>query len=170
VLANPIMGIGLEDWPRPFWVTSSVDNFWLLISMRHGIPAIGLLLGGLAFHLAAILRAKNLSPRLARYRTGYVLALLCLYFTLCTVHIWGGMSSFVFFYIGAGLWFVDAAGQGAETVVPNPVTAHQDIAQFSRAVAVATRSNGPEAIKPNRSASLPKSRFPIAHKREPHKD
>jgi hypothetical protein len=41
VLENPIMGIGLEDWPRPFWVTSSVDNFWLLIGMRHGLPAIG---------------------------------------------------------------------------------------------------------------------------------
>jgi hypothetical protein len=169
VLANPIMGIGLEDWPRPFWVTSSVDNFWLLISMRHGIPAIGLLLGALAFHLAAILRAKNLSPILARYRTGYVLALLCLYFTLCTVHIWGGMSSFVFFYIGAGLWFVGAAGHGSK-VVPDPATSHQDIAPLGRVTAVVTRSTGPASIRQNHSASLPQSRFPIAHKREPHED
>jgi hypothetical protein len=169
VLANPIMGIGLEDWPRPFWVTSSVDNFWLLISMRHGIPAVGLLLGALAFHLAAVLRVKNLSPELKRYRTGYVLALLCVYFTLCTVHIWGGMSSFVFFYIGAGLWFVDAAGQGSEAAL-EPAASDQYIAHPSRAVAVVRRRIGPASGRLNRSAGFPPSRFPIAHKREQRED
>jgi hypothetical protein len=169
VLANPIMGIGLEDWPRAAWVTSSVDNFWLLISMRHGLPAIVLLLGALAFHLAAILRAKNLSPTLVRYRTGYVLALLCLYFTLCTVHIWGGMSSFVFFYIGAGLWFVDVAAQGSEAV-PGPEASHRAIAHISGAASAVTRSPERVTAEPNRSTGLPQSRFPITHKREPHVD
>lgn len=151
VLANPIMGIGLEDWPRPFWLTNSVDNFWLLTSMRHGIPAIALLLVALAFHLAAILRAKGLSPMLARYRTGYVLALLGLYFSLCTVHVWGGMSSFVFFYIGAGLWFSDATDDAVETMSA-PEIPHQ------RAV-----PSGKKA-----SMGMPQSRFPNAHQREHH--
>lgn len=169
VLANPIMGIGLEDWPRAAWVTSSVDNFWLLISMRHGLPAIMLLLGGLVFHLAAILGVKNLSPELTRYRTGYVLALLCVYFTLCTVHIWGGMSSFVFFYIGAGLWFVNAAGQGSEAA-PGHADSHQDIAQPHKAAALARRRIEPALGTTNRATGLPSSRFPIAHKREQSED
>ena len=155
VLANPIMGIGLGDWPRPFWLTSSVDNFWLLIGMRHGIPAIALLLGAIVCHLVAILRTKHLSPTVARYRTGYVLALLCLYFTLCTVHIWGGMSSFTFFYIGAGLWFAGTSDRVAESV-PDPDASYQNTALPG----MATRS-----AWQGRPAALPQSRFPNAHKR-----
>lgn len=165
VLANPIMGIGLEDWPRPFWLTSSVDNFWLLISMRHGFPAIVFLFGTLIFHLAAILRTKNLSSTLIRYRTGYVLALLCLYFTLCTVHIWGGMSCFVFFYIGAGLWFVDAAGQGSGDA-QDPVVSQQYTAQSRTDPLRATRFSISTQARPISLAGLPQSRFPHAHKRE----
>jgi len=155
VLANPIMGIGLGDWPRPFWLTNSVDNFWLLIGMRHGIPAIALLLGAIVCHLVAILRTKHLSPTVARYRTGYVLALLCLYFTLCTVHIWGGMSSFTFFYIGAGLWFAGTSDRVAESV-PDPDASYQNTALPG----MATRS-----AWQGRPAALPQSRFPNAHKR-----
>lgn len=164
VLANPIMGIGLEDWPRAEWVTRSVDNFWLLIGMRHGLPAIMLLLGALAFHLAAIVRVNNLSPTLKRYRTGYVLALLCIYFTLCTVHIWGGMSSFVFFYIGAGVWFVGAAGKGSEAGV-GVANSNMGAAHPSRSNTAANGKTGLVSSRQNRSGSLPPSRFPIAHRR-----
>jgi hypothetical protein len=165
VLANPIMGIGLEDWPRPFWLTSSVDNFWLLISMRHGIPAIVLLLGALACHLVAILRTNNPPSTLARYRTGYVLALLCLYFTLCTVHIWGGVSSFTFFYIGAGLWFAGTADRVLESV-SDPDASNQRISYRG----MATSSAGVTAVRPDRPAALPQSRFPNAHKRGHRED
>jgi hypothetical protein len=135
VKENPFMGIGLEDWPRPGWLTSSVDNFWLLISMRHGVPALVLLLGALASHLFVILRVKYLTPTLQRYRTGYVLALLCLYFSLCTVHIWGGISSFVFFYFGAGLWFADAARERSASRA-GTLSTDQHTAHPSRAAAV----------------------------------
>lgn len=158
VLAHPIMGIGLEDWPRPFWLTSSVDNFWLLTSMRHGIPALFFLLGALAFHLAAILRSKHLSLTLTRYRTGYVLALLCLYFTLCTVHIWGGTSSFVFFYIGAGLWLANVTCEIDHTSI-GPPTAHAGVP------VIAARSPELASASRNRQSALPRSRFPNVHKR-----
>jgi hypothetical protein len=162
VLANPIMGIGLEDWPRAAWVTSSVDNFWLLISMRHGLPAIVLLLGSLAFHLAAIMRAKNLPATLDRYRTGYLLALLCLYFTLCTVHVWGAMSSFVFFYIGAGLWFIDAGREEPGDVSAQTIS-HRDSTYLGR---VLIRTGGGAAPSPqNRPSALPHSRFVNSHNR-----
>lgn len=168
VLANPIMGIGLGDWPRPFWLTSSVDNFWLLISMRHGFPAIGLLLAALLFHLIAILRAKNLPPTLARYRTGYVLALLCLYFTLCTVHIWGATSSFVFFYIGAGLWFV-GAGEKVSEAMRGPVAQNVAVMLPESGAAAPQSTRFPSAL-PDRSPGLPQSRFPSRHKRGDRED
>lgn len=44
VVANPLFGIGYADWDRPSWMTSSVDNFWLLLAMQFGLlPAIALL-------------------------------------------------------------------------------------------------------------------------------
>jgi hypothetical protein len=169
VINNPFMGIGLEDWPRPPWLTNSVDNFWLLVAMRHGVPAIMFLLGALAFHLISIIRTTNLPPQYVKYRTGYVLALLCLYFTLCTVHIWAGMSSFVFFYIGAGLWFTCGAGQDSDSAQSSTIL-DQDAAGSSRVTTVKTRSSGLVSVRTNLSTGLPNSRFPYAHRRKLHED
>ncbi len=102
VLDNPIFGIGLNDWPRPTWLTPSVDNFWLVTAMRHGLPAVLLLLGALTLHIVLILRAQNLDPERKTIRVAYLVTLLGLMFTLCTVHIWNELVVFVMFYLGAG--------------------------------------------------------------------
>lgn len=109
VLDNPIFGIGLNDWPRPTWLTSSVDNFWLLTSMRHGLPAILLLLGALSLHIVLILQAKNLDSSRQTIRVAYLVTLLGLMFTLCTVHIWNELVVFVMFYLGAGAFLYTSA-------------------------------------------------------------
>ncbi|MEE4207726.1 MAG: O-antigen ligase family protein, partial [Parvularcula sp.] len=46
VWANPIFGLGLKDWARPFWMGSSMDNFWLVQAVRYGIPGFALIAGG----------------------------------------------------------------------------------------------------------------------------
>jgi hypothetical protein len=102
VLDNPILGIGLNDWLRPTWLTPSVDNFWLLTAMRHGLPAVLLLLGALSLHIILILRAQNLDPSRQTIRIAYLVTLVGIMFTLCTVHIWNELVIFVMFYIGAG--------------------------------------------------------------------
>ncbi|WP_210879741.1 O-antigen ligase family protein, partial [Roseovarius autotrophicus] len=39
VWANPVFGIGLNDWVRPWYMFSgSMDNFWLVMAVRYGIP------------------------------------------------------------------------------------------------------------------------------------
>jgi len=43
VRAHPVFGIGYGDWARPNWIPASVDNFWLLTAMRHGVPGLGFL-------------------------------------------------------------------------------------------------------------------------------
>ncbi len=136
---HPIFGIGLNDWERPYWLTGSVDNFWLLNGMRHGLPGVIFVMAAAASGFRAIVRARGLSPEEARYRTGYLLSLVALYFTLCTVHVWSGTSSFVMLFIGAGMWICDIAPAGAETgpqhaaqtVTPQTGTAVGPIA-FSR--------------------------------------
>jgi hypothetical protein len=109
VWANPVFGLGLNDWVRPSWMhTPSVDNFWLLTAMRYGIPAIVFLMLGIALSLWAILRRQDLSAEDAQVRNAYVVSAVGLFFTLCTVFVWGSTAVFVMFYIGAGVWLAEA--------------------------------------------------------------
>ncbi len=108
VINNPWLGIGLKLHERPFWLTSSVDNFWLVIAMRHGLPAFAMLSGALALHVVSITRTKGLSPRAAAARIGYMIAFTGLVFVLCTVHAWDNLVVFIMFYFGAGAFFYTA--------------------------------------------------------------
>jgi O-antigen ligase len=106
VWANPILGLGLNDWVRPsFMVSSSVDNFWLLMAMRYGIPGFLLLLAGFFVGTFQIgFRKFGKLGLLSQIRQGWMITFLGLFFTLSTVHIWASIYSFVFFLFGCGLW------------------------------------------------------------------
>ncbi|MCU0826574.1 MAG: O-antigen ligase family protein [Tabrizicola sp.] len=104
VWRHPFVGIGMNDWIRPSWLTSSVDNFWLVVGMRHGAVGAVLVMAALGASLWAVMRAKGLEGQLAQLRRNYVLALVATYVVLCTVHIWGDSSSMILLLIGAGVW------------------------------------------------------------------
>jgi hypothetical protein len=40
VMQNPYFGIGLNDWSRPEWLSPSLDDFWLVIAVQHGLIAL----------------------------------------------------------------------------------------------------------------------------------
>ncbi len=103
--AHPIFGIGFNDWTRPSWLTDSVDNFWLLNTMRYGFIGGGFLVASFAFHAIACLRAKLTDPDDVQLRQAYLITLFAICFTLCTVHVWGSIGVFVMFFLGAGGWF-----------------------------------------------------------------
>lgn len=107
VLNNPVFGIGLGAWERPWWRQSqgSVDNFWLAYAMRYGIPALVLLLLAGIVTLIRIASRSGLSPEAVEYRKGYLFALGGVAVTLGTVFIWNATSVFVLMYLGAGAWF-----------------------------------------------------------------
>lgn len=117
VWANPIFGIGLNDWIRPVWMhTNSVDNFWLLNAMRYGIPAFFCLALGYLNVLARVMwRDLEGDPVLLQLRRAWVFTFLGLSFVLFTVHVWGNVYSFVFFIFGAGVWFMQAAPRAGNT-------------------------------------------------------
>ncbi len=112
-LDNPIFGIGFNDWPKPSWLTHSVDNFWLLTAMRYGMPGAGLLIAAFLFHLLLMGRAK-LSGAVDWARITYVITLISIGFTLITVHIWETLAVFVMFYIGAGAWMYQQPPQNPD--------------------------------------------------------
>jgi hypothetical protein len=104
VMNYPFLGIGLNDWARPEWLAPTVDNFWLLIAMRHGLPAMLFLVVGLGLHLWRIVRVRDISQRDQQVRTAYLIGFVSLCFILGTVHAWGAPSVLVMFYFGMGAY------------------------------------------------------------------
>ncbi len=159
LLRHPIMGIGLNDWERPHWLTGSVDNFWLLTGMRYGFPGIGLLLLGLGLGMANVVKAKNLSPSTYIYRTGYLIALVSLYFSLGTVHIWGNSSAFTMMFVGMGIWLANAGNVSAPEA-ENRTIDRADLRRLGRSAgAMPVGTGSQQAGKPVFS------RFLTAHRR-----
>ncbi len=148
VLRHPIMGIGLNDWERPRWLTSSVDNFWLLTGMRYGFPGIGLLLLGLGLGIANVVKAKNLSPCINKYRTGYIIALVSLYFSLGTVHVWGNSSAFTMMFIGMGLWLANAGDVSVPEVEERAVDRADPRRREQYAITIPTNTGSQQDSKP----------------------
>lgn len=138
VMNHPFLGIGLNEWQRPEWLAPTVDNFWLLIAMRHGLPAALFITVGLALQIWRLARLQNLAPADQAVRTAYMIAFVALCFMLGTVHAWGAPLIFVMFYFGMG-GFLYTGGAG---------TAH-------------TAEAGVAAADHGAPQPLPHSRFPI---------
>ncbi len=114
VWANPWLGIGLADWERPWWmISSTVDAFWLVVTMRMGIPAFVLLA------LAVLLLARAVTRRGIKSRIrdvhllgmGWMMSLIALCLIGCTVHYWNVLHAYFFFFLGLGGWLADPLKQ-----------------------------------------------------------
>jgi hypothetical protein len=119
VWGSPIFGIGLNEWVRPFFMRSgSIDNFWLVNAVRYGIPGFLFLILGYLPTLWWIGRRNfDADQRLWLLRRAWMFTFAGLTLTLCTVHVWTSIYSFVFFLFGAGMWFLTTQ------VSPNQQTA-----------------------------------------------
>lgn len=127
IRANPIFGIGLNDWVRlPWMYDPSVDNFWLLMGMRYGIPGFIFLAVAYVMALWKIGRLKfEEETRLWHLRRAWMFCFIGLTFILSTVHIWHNIYSFVFFIFGAGMWLLSATpDEVAETATPKASSGH----------------------------------------------
>lgn len=119
VANHPWVGIGYNDWERPSYMVSSMDMFWLVPAVRHGIPAalfLQLAFVG-TFVLIALHRIE--SERLRHYRLGFLLCLLGYYVAGWTVHYWGAVYVQLMFLLGSGMWLLDPASEGAGTPAPS---------------------------------------------------
>lgn len=117
VLQHPIFGNGFHDWARPDWVGASVDNYWLLITMRYGLV-------GFALHAAAFLlifwkvARADLSgaPVIeGRCRSAYLISLAGVSTAIATVFIWSASYSMFMFLLGSGVWIITQAPRPAAT-------------------------------------------------------
>jgi hypothetical protein len=107
VWKNPFIGIGLNEWERPYWKSASMDNFWLLATVRYGIPGFLLLISsyiGLVWMAAR--RDFGDGGPIWQFRRAWVFMQVGMILTLATVDVWATALSYVFFLLGAGAWLV----------------------------------------------------------------
>ena len=119
VVGSPWVGLGFNDWVRPsFMHSGSMDNFWLVMAVRYGLPGFLLLaVGYLAGILKVMRRDFSGDATLSRLRLAWVFLFLGSTFTLSTVHIWLTIYSYIFFMFGAGMWMVHTHPGDAEEAV-----------------------------------------------------
>jgi hypothetical protein len=112
VWANAWLGLGLNDWVRPWWmISSTVDAFWLVIAMRAGMPAFVLLAVAIILLMAGTtanaMRARD--SRVRRMAMGWMMSLIALSLIACTVHFWNALHAYFFFFLGLAGWMTNPA-------------------------------------------------------------
>lgn len=116
---HPIFGIGLGDWVRPVWMSDSMDNFWLLIAVRFGLPAWLMLVALLIGLVVVIGSRKKLPQDWQNARHAWAFTLFGISVAAATVHLWNSLFVLFMFLIGSGIWMAD-------TNPKKPVRAGQD--------------------------------------------
>ncbi|WP_018099687.1 O-antigen ligase family protein [Sinorhizobium meliloti] len=112
VAKHPLFGIGDGEWERPSWMPGSVDNFWLVVAMRHGIPAVVLIFGAFMLIVCGVAFKKGLADNVDAYRTGYVICMVMFLLVGCTVHFWAAPYAWFLFLLGSGAWILDVKPLG----------------------------------------------------------
>ena len=136
VWKSPFIGIGLNDWERPFWLAPSIDNFWLIAAMRYGIIGFFLLVSSYLTLVWAVMR-RNLETDIPvwQIRRGWVFMQIAMILTLGTVDIWETALSYVFFLLGSAAWLVSAqaiAPEAEPIAVPSDDRTHHRYTRFPR--------------------------------------
>ncbi len=152
VWKHPFFGLGLNDWERPwFKLSPSMDNFWLLVAVRYGIP--GFLMLAVAY-LAVVWGAmrRDLGPAadVLNYRRAWVFGQIALILALCTVDVWSTALSFVFFLFGMGVWFLQYRPPERREAVP--AAPHSDFPRALSGQLSYTRFAGRSGRGPDRIA------------------
>lgn len=115
VWMNPWFGLGenVQTWVRPQYMSSSADNFWLLMAMKFGIPSFLAMAAALFIIIRRISFAPLADPLAQACRAGYLTSLGGVIIAGGTVHFWHGVMAFVMFLFGAGVWMINTGTEDA---------------------------------------------------------
>jgi hypothetical protein len=88
-------------------MSDSMDNFWLLITVRYGVPALVFLLATVfGLVIAAGLR-KNIPLEWRHARHAWAFTLFGISVAAATVHLWNALFVLFMFLVGSGAWLAD---------------------------------------------------------------
>lgn len=128
----PFLGIGLNRWNFPDWMTDSVDNHWLLIAGQYGIPAFLFMVVMFVYTLIALGRRDfSQDKQLVRLRLAWIITIISLMLSLATVAMWREIESLVMFMFAAGLWMRTVDPAPAEKPQETPVESPSRYTRFT---------------------------------------
>ncbi len=108
ILNNPLLGIAHNDWTRPYWkqwMGDSIDSFWLLLTLQHGIfAALLLLIACLYVVFSTLNRINQQNDTLKWMVTAWILSFMSLILIGFTVDYFGKLQPLFFFMLGAIGW------------------------------------------------------------------
>jgi hypothetical protein len=110
-LDHPLLGVGKNEWERPAWMPSSIDNFWLIQAVLNGIPAALLLFTTFSSIFLAIGFKKGLDDRTKAYRSGFLISMTSFFLVGWTVAYWDAAYVLFLFLLGSGVWMLDVEGE-----------------------------------------------------------
>jgi hypothetical protein len=103
VLRNPLLGFREETWTRLFWMKPSIDNFWLLQSMRGGIPSTLFLLASMLLMARTMVHKtfdRDIDPEVAALRRGCLYMQLAFFLCGSSVHFFDKVQPFFALMLG----------------------------------------------------------------------
>ncbi len=121
VARNPMFGLGLDvnNWERPAWMSASADNFWLLTAMTYGLPALIALAGAVYLIFRRVARSDLKAGQARGCKAGFLVAMAGVVIAGGTVHYWHAMLAFIMFLMGSGVWMTQPREEaGNDEVVP----------------------------------------------------
>lgn len=107
VARHPLLGIGLGDWVRAPWMSASMDNFWLVVAVRYGLPALVFLVLAILLIACRAAAQRNVTQEWANCRLAWISTMAAIALAACTVHLWNNTFGFFMFMLGAGAWLAD---------------------------------------------------------------
>ncbi|MCK0067846.1 O-antigen ligase family protein [Kordiimonas laminariae] len=102
VTRHPLFGIGLNDWIRAPWMSSSMDNYWLLTTVRYGLPALLCLVIAIILIARRTTSRRNKSMLTTNARKAWIITILGFTLAGLTVHFWNALMVQFFFLLGCG--------------------------------------------------------------------
>lgn len=107
---TPVFGMGmLNQLDLPERMRGSIDNYWIGMGAIYGIPALVFLIAvflSLAFGLGR--RRFSNGSAIEDMRLAWLYVLVGLMLTISTVFVWEELASLTFFFLGSGVFFLDA--------------------------------------------------------------
>ncbi len=105
ILDHPLFGIGLHDWTRPEWMNNSIDSFWLLVTLQHGLIAGFILLFICLYAVFHVLNTLYKHHPASRWMVeSWILAFMSLILIGFTVDYFGKLQPMFFFVLGSIAW------------------------------------------------------------------
>ena len=97
------MGVHAPDWERAPFMSSSMDNFWLVVAVSYGIPGFLFLAGAMIWLLFKIGSRRELDQRTENLRIGLVISLIGLFTAIASVHLWNSSYCWMMFLVGSSV-------------------------------------------------------------------